>query len=461
MPDGVVLKITRAEELNSIGAELFDKGQLEGARLHFLTALAIEPNMHTAMQNLGAVLRAMGHQEAAASMARRSVRLSKGNAFARSNLGVAELALKNYESALVLLKGVLDDLPNSAHSWHNYGLVLYMLGRYEEALEVFNKALSIVPVNAQCESDRALTLLSLGKVQEGLAAYEVRWKLLYNSRVWAMGLPEWKGEDLKDKALLVHHEQGFGDSIMLSRFLFSLNKLGCRLTFAAPQELQSLFQRSMPFVKVVVLHQDLPIEGVFDYHTPLLSAMRWLGISSPKEINAGSYLFSKKMQQITLPRQKIKIGICWASGNHGPALVERRRVVPLTAFLPLSELQDVALISLQLGKDAKAIVENGLEGIVFDVSAKLEDFAATADVMQHLDLIISVDSAVAHLAGAIGKPCLMLSPYTKCWRWWDKDFGRPWYKAMRIFPQSQDGSWDKAMGEVTRTVEKRYILTSH
>ena len=448
--------IDRVAELNTVGAKLFAQGHIEPARLHFLAALSIDPTHFMSLQNLGAALRTLGHYAAAESVARRSVVSAPDNPYCRSNLGVSQLHLKKFSEAIATLKSVLVDLPESGPSWHNYGLSLYMTGKLDEAMVAFNTALSFDASNYQAQSDRALALLSLGKIQEALAAYEVRWKLLHRNKIWSMGLPEWQGEALLGQRLLVHHEQGFGDSIMLVRFVKALAKLGGSITLAVPQELVKLFKRSYRFVKVIDMTDEiLNAPENFDYHTPLLSTMRWLGLQKPSEIDPQAYLFAKPMQFLKLPDAKMKIGVCWASGNHGPALLERRRVVPLVSFLPLTELPSVSLISLQKGDEAKDILKNGLEGIVFDISAKLEDFAATADVIAHLDLVISVDSAVAHLAGAIGKPCLMLSPYTRCWRWWNKNIGWPWYSRMLVYHQSPSGSWDEAMGKVVKEVRSR------
>jgi hypothetical protein len=189
----------------------------------------------------------------------------------------------------------------------------------------------------------------------------------------------------------------------------------------------------------------------YDYHTPMLSLMRWLNIKDSRQIDARPYLKADPLRAPgELPDALFKVGICWASGNHSPSMRERRRVVPLPAFLPMSEIPNVSLVSLQVGPESADIAHNGMEGIVFDLTHRLEDFAATADLIARLNLVISVDSAVAHLAGALGKPTLMLSPYTRCWRWWNKTSGWPWYERMAVFSQGQDGTWDEAIYRVTK-----------
>jgi Flp pilus assembly protein TadD len=447
-------KPTKADELNHMGALLFNKGQLEPARFHFLAALQLDPNHAMALQNLGAVLRNMGHYEAAASVARRSVRLSPENPFCQSNLGVSLLSLKDYDACLATLRRVAKALPDSGPSHHNLGLVLYMLGRFEEALASFDRAKGLQADNPVWESDRALTLLALGRLDEGLAAYEVRWKLLAKSPIWDLGLPEWQGEPLIGKSILVHHEQGFGDSLMLVRFVDSLvARRKATIVLAVPNELVRLFDFSFGgSVEVVPLLSDTLAKRQFDYHTPMLSMMRHLGIAHPDHISSYPYIVPPPDEDeivTRLPKSALRIGIVWASGNHGMASMDRRRLVAVTKFLPFTELPGVSVISLQKGDEAQDIRRFGLEGLIYDASPRLEDFAATAILIEALDLVVTVDSAVAHLAGAMDVPTIMLSPYSRCWRWWNANqaSGLPWYDNMVVLSQAQDGSWDNAVAD--------------
>jgi hypothetical protein len=211
-------------------------------------------------------------------------------------------------------------------------------------------------------------------------------------------------------------------------------------------------QSNFRFIRVLSLEDPEIVEKTrgIDYHSPMLSVMRWLGYEKPEQISAKPYLTAKAEAPITLPNTKIKIGICWASGDHTPALRDRRRLVPLPLFLPLLDDPNISLIALQKGGDEKDIIAYGLESIVFDFHHKLEDWQDTANTIMCLDLVISVDSAVAHLACALGKPCVMLSPHTRCWRWWGIKSGWPWYERMVIYPQERDGTWDRPMAEAIK-----------
>lgn len=453
--------LARAAQLNQKGCELFAQNQLEPARLHFLAALSIQPDNYHIMQNIGAVLRNMHHYEAAAVMAKRSVAASGSNPFCLSNLGVSQLSLKRFGQALETLRKVTELLPDSGPSHHNYGLALYMVGNFAEALIEFDLALARGEYNPHLASDRALCLLALGKIKEGLKAYEVRWEVLAKSHIWNLAMPEWFGNGLvPGDSILVHHEQGFGDSIMLSRFLHRLCNLNVKVFLAVPAELIRLFTVSFP--RVIVLDMNDPRLGeelVFDYHTPMLSMARHVGFATQEDAEYDPYLLAPDDGDEVLshlPKRLARVGIVWASGHHGSASVDRRRLAPLTDFLPLLEIPDLAVISLQKGEEAKDIERNGLGGLIFDASHWLSDFGVTASIISDLDVVISVDSAVAHLAGALGIPCIMLSPFSRCWRWWNAnaESAHPWYQDMTVFAQHSDGSWKFAVDEAIKEVAK-------
>ena len=452
--------LTKSEQLNSLGADYYAQGNMEAARIHFLAALYAEPDQPQVLQNLGATLRNFGYMEAAESLARRSVKASDNNVYCRSNLGVAKLANKKFAEAKSILAQVVKELPDAPPSWHNYGLASYMVGNLKEAKACFSKSVELDPSNMLVQSDLSLTLLGLGEIQRGLEAYECRWKgVLWKNKVWSLNLPQWSGEDLKGKSILVHHEQGFGDSLMLSRFLNNLNeKYKCEISCAVPKELLRLFEKNFPFVKFLDQEEiNLDKSYFFDFHCPMLSLVRHLELTKLNDLRSSPYLRAFPIENLKFPKKKWNVGICWASGNHGPQLRERRRYVPLTKFLPISEFPEVSLLSLQKGEGANDISLNGMEGIVFDLQRKIDDFQSTAEIIAHLDVIIAVDTSVVHLAGAMGKPVIMLSPYTRCWRWWDQHTGRPWYENFDIVYQESDGNWEPAMNGAARLLKKKYI----
>src|SRR5574337_325450 len=222
-----------ADNLNMAGVKLHQEGQIGGAYLHYLAALVLDPDHVMAMQNLSAALLVMEKFHAAETIAKKALRQEPDNAYIRSNLGVALVGLRRFKEAELILQRAAKALNAEAPILHNYGLALYMQQKFNEAKAAFDRSLELQD-NSVVRSDRALTLLALGHIQEGLKEYKVRWEALFNSRIWALvkdlNIPQWAGEDLAGKKILVHHEQGFGDSLMLGRFLNDLQAKGAEVT---------------------------------------------------------------------------------------------------------------------------------------------------------------------------------------------------------------------------------------
>ena len=443
------------EELLERGVGYHEARNVEAARLHYVGALLSAPDHPAALMNLSAALLSGRMDAAALSTANRGLRAAPDASGLKINKAGALYALGRFDEALKLNQEILLDDPTIAGVWHNMGIVLSYKQQFSEALNAYDRALSLPMkphLRQMVESDRALSLLSLGELVDGLRAYRVRWERLYKCRVWNLGLPIWWDlPDLQGKRLLVHHEQGFGDGIMLCRFLPELRSLGIEsLTVAAPEELRELFEQFGFPVEDWNDEEGLRAHNC-DVHMPMLDVLAALELT-PDMISPRPYLTAGHHRHKLGP-DGYRIGICWASGDHSFALEHRRRYVSLESFFPLSEIPGVRLIGLQKGHPEKDILNLGAESFIFDPMPRCGNFRDTAEVIQDLDLVISVDSAIAHLAGALGKPCYMLGPFARCWRWWEDFNGSPWYEKFTILKQSHDKSWDFAMDQVTQIVQ--------
>lgn len=445
-------KLSKADELSIAGSWHHREGRIDAARLHYIAALMHNPVHDEALQNLSAALIHMEKYAAAQSVARRAFAANPKNFYAKSNIAAATIGLQQFRDAEQICADLVREMPN-ATTWSNYGLSLYMVGKLSQALGAFDISLSLKSDVPEVEHDRALTLLGLGNLTEGLPAYDAtRWARLGKPQVASI-LPEWQGEPIKGKRLLVHHEQGFGDSLMNCRWISDLVDEGAIITFVVPRPLVRLFRISLgKLATIESIEDDRFNKENFDYYSPLGSVWRWLGVTDIAECFHAPYLRAPRYNGPKLPKG-IKVGLCWASGVWGPRMRLRRRVIPLQMFLPMTEIPHVKVISLQKGQHEAELAEVGTEGIVFDIMAGVEDFADTAAAINELDLVVSVDSAVAHLAGALGKPVVMLGPYTRCWRWWKDTSGWPWYNDMTIVKQDEDGTWDRAVKFATDYVE--------
>src|SRR6266404_3831425 len=449
-----------ADELVDIGTQFFLQKRVDIARLYFDAALLKEPDHGRALHNLSCAL-IQGHLlPAALSTARRALNSGLDNNGVLMNITAALNGLGQFEEVLEGTDKIIRSMPpfdpRLPAVLHNRGLVLNHLEQYEEAVKSYEKALILASSEDQKNmilSDRALAILAIGKIVEGCREYEVRWtNRLYKSKVWELGIPQWQGESLEGKRIILQHEQGFGDGVMLVRLVPELLLRGANVSLAVPGPLVELFTHHVPWQGVPVFEwnddEERMREWRADYQVPMLTALGLLGYK-PKHIFDNPYLHATPDKD-NLGPPGFRVGLCWASGYHSFALAIRRRYVPLSLFFPLAEIPGVRLVSLQKDDPAKDILNLGAESFIHDAMARCSDFADMARVIAGLDLVVSVDSAVVHIAGALGIPCIMLGPYVRCWRWWGGETGWPWYKDFRIFKQSQWGVWNK---EVERVID--------
>ena len=447
------------DELVNIGSGYYHQQRFDVARLHYDAALVKDPDHNTALQNLSSALMTGNLLQAAEWTARRAIRDRTDNLGARINLSAALNSQGRFAEAETEIDKIISEDDTIPAVWHNKGLVLNHQARLAEAVIAYDKALTLSSTAPALRnmilSDRALALLGLGQVTEGCKAYEVRWEnKLYKSKCWELGIPQWRGEDLLGKSLILHHEQGFGDGIMLIRLLIHFAHLGAEVIVAVPGPLIELFRNNLvfPIGRVIEWNDEKELRALcVDYHVPMLAALGLLGLE-PEKISDKPYISAIPFPD--LGPLGYRIGLCWASGDHSFALAHRRRYVPLELFFPLTGIPGVRLVSLQKDGPAKDILNLGAESFIFDPMNKCADFSDTASVIAGLDLVISVDSAVAHLAGAMGKPVLMLGPYVRCWRWWDEISGWPWYRDFLIFKQQIYGDWKLPISQIIRHVNR-------
>lgn len=449
---------TSPADLNHRGLELDAIADYFGARQHYLAALKVDPSFTPALANLAALA---GHgidrqsKRVAVSLLQRLVALNPNDGNQWNNLGTFLMQLEEYDAAENAMDRARELAPDSYTTWHNLGLLYLRTKRPQLGLECLERVEALGRTSHSLTNDKAYAHMSMGELEAGLEFYESRWATLLHLPPWDHYIPEWKGESLLDKRILFHAEQGFGDTIMTSRFVAQLVALGAKVTIGVPPALVRLFE-----------HQGWPIEVVdilalpddaakrFDYQSPMYSTMRWLGIKLPADISGKSYLEFPKLPTLQVNSNRLNIGICWASGARGTEMDWRRRVTPLTLWLSLAEIPEVQLWSLQKGAAEDEIATLGAEALIEDPTGKFSDWADTAAFMVKLDLVISVDTAVVHLAGALGKPTLMLSQYANCWRWWNIDGGngRPWYDSVGIISANNPDDWAAQMSWTRRYI---------
>jgi hypothetical protein len=324
----------------------------------------------------------------------------------------------------------------------------------DEALASYDRALSLRPDFPEAHLNRATSLLSLGDLQPGFEEYRWRWRTR-NFRPLAPRLdwPAWEGEDLAGRSILLHGEQGFGDHLQFVRYAPLVAARAGRVTLLTEPPLVRLFQ-SIPEVEVL---DALPVDAAFDVHAPLMDLPRLFVTTLGTVPGDTPYLAAERADVAMWARRLagqrgLTVGLVWAGDTHkgrpAGAAVDRRRSLRLAQFAPLADVENVTFYSLQKGEPAAQALDPppGLQ--LVDVTDELHDFSDTAALIANLDLVIAVDTAVAHLAGALGKPVWILSRYEGDWRWLNGREDSPWYPPARLFHQRASGAWDEVIDRI-------------
>lgn len=350
-------------------------------------------------------------------------------------IGLFEQAAKSYQQALQLAPSLHDSRVALASC-------LQAQGDIQQALVECAKVLRVAPEHAEAHWNYALLLLLQGNYTAGFREYEWRWqKRRFTSPIREFSQPRWYGDPLSGKTILVYAEQGFGDTLQFCRYLPLLVEGGAVVVFECHQPLVALMQGLGSEISVLPFGQPLPD---FDCHVPLLS-LPYLLNSTVETIPCqvpyltaldARLLFWKSVVPVGSEK---RVGLCWA----GKAYPDPGRSVPVELLAPLASCTDVCFVSLQMGE----LAEKPLLSLL-DLTMLVQDFADTAALIEQLDLVITIDTAVAHLAGALGKETWLLVPFAPDWRWGLERRDCPWYPSMMLFRQQEAGGWSQVVGQV-------------
>ena len=475
-----------ADAWSNLGLAFHAQGDYAKAVSSFDRALAIKPDHADVLNNRGTTLNCLGRHDAALAAFARALDLRPDYLFARFNHGSTLLKLERYaealasfETALALAPNHPDTLchrgnallkldriedafasyaqalrfaPDHPHMLRNHAMALRHLGRPRDALASAEKALQAMPGYASARFEQALALLALGDFTRGFTFYESRWDIpeFEPQKRNFSGAPWLGNEDIAGKTLLIHAEQGFGDTLHFVRYVPLLAERGATIILEVQSQLKALLSQTIGASAVIGRGEPLP---PFDRHCPLLSlplAFR----TQPETIPANvPYIVADRGRvahwaaRLSGFADKTKIGLVWA-GNASASAIDARRSMSLNDFAPLAGLSDIALFSLQKGEPAAQALRppDGLS--LIDPTSELAGFEESAALIANLDLVISVDTAVAHLAGALGKPVWILSRFDGCWRWLNGREDSPWYPTARLFHQKAPGDWDEVIARL-------------
>jgi FkbM family methyltransferase len=434
--------VAKAEE----GGKLQTEGKLAAALSAYGAATLLDQRLPDLYNNLGVAMRNLGRLPAAEAAYRRAARLRPDNAGTFSNLGNTLREMGKLDEAEAMLKRAVELRPNDPHLIYNLALVPRDDGRPEESGRLLERALALNPNDPECEWDLALSYLQAGDYARGMPAYESRWKLK-RSPPRKIALPRWTGEPLNGKSVFLHDEQGFGDVLMFARFIPEIKRRGAgRVVLECQPELLRLMADA-PGVDEVV-HRGAPIQAC-DLTLPLLSLPGLLGVTLANLPARVPYLKAPKAE-LGLPQDdsRLKLGLVWA-GKPTP----RDRSCPLDELLPALWDPRFSLFALQAGPRAGELKTIGADILITDLSPRLHDFAETASLLSELDLLVTIDTSVAHLAGALAVPTFLLLRYTSDWRWFDKPDTSPWYPTFKLFRQDRSGTWDAPLARLSKALE--------
>jgi len=439
-----------------LGAALRELADPAGATACFDRVLAIDPNCAEAHNSRGEALSAQRrHQDALASY-EAAIRLSEGDARAYSNAGAALLELGSCHAAIERFDRALSIRPSYVRAISNRGSALHYLGRFTEAIAEFDQALTIQPDCAEARFNRGLVRLLLGQFKSGLSDYEARLKAV-NAPARDFVQPRWRADsDIKGKTILVHAEQGLGDTLQFCRYVPLLAGRGARVVLEAQPELVSVLRALDGAARIVACGDPLP---VFDVHCPLLSLPLACG-TDLSNIPSGAACLRADGQRVLRWQARLgpkgrapRIGLAWSGGRL--LKNDRNRNIPLRDLV--GTLGDIEAEFISLQKDVRQSDQAALAGsdAVRHFGNDLEDFADTAALVSLLDLVVTVDTSVAHLAAAIGKPTWILLPWVPDWRWLLEREDSPWYPTVRLWRQRTPGDWPAVLAAVRAELAER------
>lgn len=445
-----------AEAHNNLGGLLIKLGRLDEAEVNLREACKLRPNFPEALNNLGDLLRLRGHPEEAEACCREALRLKPDYVPAQLILGNALREAGRFHEAEPRYRAALERNPIWPEAHNNLGTLLYDLGRADEAIQSLRTAVSQRPDYADAHFNLGITLLLAGQFDEGWREYEWRWKQeAKKPHLRGFSQPLWDGGDIEDRVLLLYAEQGLGDTLQFCRFVPAI-AAGRRVVIEVQRPLLPLLT-GLPGIEGIVARGD-PLPP-FDLHCPLLSLPRVLGTTLETIPRATSYLRADP-QRAAAWRARVgqldglRVGLVWA-GNQTMS-GDRRRSIPLERFSELADLQGLSFVSLQKGPAGSQSPPPGLT--LHDWTEDLHDFGETAALIEALDLVISVDTGVAHLAGALGRPVWLLNRFDRCWRWLLNRDDSPWYPGLRQFRQTQPGDWGRVLQDVRAELEKSRLI---
>jgi Flp pilus assembly protein TadD len=438
--------------LSNLGILRRIQRRLGDAEVLFRKAIQCSPELTAAYINLGGILNASRQFEQAKQIAEKAVDLSPSSPEAWNNLSTTHFGLNDYSSAQETARKSVSLNPEFADAWFSLGIAFHQCGQLDDALASYNKTLDIDSAYADAHWNKSTLMLLKGNFSDGWPLYEWRWKRKESPPKRQFKQKLWLGQGSIDgKTLLLYVEQGIGDFLQFCRYALEAQKLGAKVILETPRPLIALTSTLSPEIKVVPQGDPLP---KFDLQCPIMSLPLAFGTTVASIPGDTPYLFSSPARAQAWKAKlgttsRLRVGLAW-SGNpeHDQ---DRNRSLPAAMLAPLLE-QDAEFFVVQKDVRPDDIDFLASHPEIHQYQGEFHDFSDTAALIDSLDLVISVDTSVAHLAGALGKPVWLLLQYIPDYRWLQDRTDTPWYPSARLFRQSSFGDWQAVIAKVAESL---------
>lgn len=435
-----------------LGNALAQQEKFPAAVSNYQSAIQHQPSYVDAYQNLGIILRKLERFDEAIAAYQNVAQIAPNHPEVFYNLGNIYLDLDRFEEAIASYQRAIQISPNFAQALNSLGTAYRQQGRLNEAIVCIEKAIAIHSDYTEAHFNLASTLLLAGDLPRGFAEFEYRLKSQNFADVYqSFHQPQWDGSPLDGKTILLYSDAALGDTIQAVRYIPQVVERGGGVILRSKESFRRLLQNGTGVDRFITEADELPD---FDVFAPLLSLPYILNTTLQTIPNRVPYIFplSSESDLLCPTPDAMKVGIVWSSGYRSASYelkkFYRSKSCDLSLFEPILSMPNICFYSLQLEQDVEAIKKFSDRPNIINLSDKIHDFADTANIIAQLDLMITVDTAVAHLAGAMAKPVWVLIPFAPDWRWMLEREGSPWYPTMRLFRQKQLGDWQEVLGRV-------------
>ncbi|MBM4146316.1 MAG: tetratricopeptide repeat protein [Nitrospira sp.] len=455
--ESLSLNPSNAEAYYNLGNIFKDRKQLDEAMTWYQKALQVDPNIPQIYLNLGYIFREKEQFDECVTNYRKALQIDPFNAAIYYNLGNVFQDQDKPDASIKYFQKAIQLDPNLLDAYINMGIAFYDKQQLDSAIMIYQEALKFNPNLADAHWNLSHALLLSGNFKEGWKEYEWRWKVkeLYQNslpQTYNFSQEKWDGSDITGLSILLYSEQGFGDTMQFIRYVSLLAQRCSRVIVECPKALTTLLRNVKEIDQIIECGSPRP---AFDVHCPLLSLPLVFNTTIETIPAKVPYMFAdpalvrKWREKIQNDIATLKIGLVWATDR-----LPKKKSCSLEIFSSLAQMNDITFYSLQKGKADIQAKYPPVGMKLINYAEEIKDFSDTAALIANLDLIISIDTAVAHLAGAMGKPVWTMLPFAPDWRWMLKREDSPWYPTMKLFRQPFPGDWGSVLSRIETEIGK-------